>query len=70
MLFVPYSSIIATMLWRKPVRIEATTIAVITPTTMPRIVKKLRNLFERMLSKAIRKISNGRDAANLTLIFH
>jgi hypothetical protein len=59
MLLVPYSSIIATMLWRKPVRIEATTIAVITPTTIPRIVKALRNLLARILSKAIRKISIG-----------
>jgi hypothetical protein len=62
-------SIIATIDWRKPVRIEATTIAVITPTTIPRIVRNERNLFALMLSSDIRKISNGRDAANLVFNF-
>ena len=44
MLFVPYSSTIATMLCRIPVNIDATTIAVITPTTIPRIVRNAAKL--------------------------
>src|SRR6266481_1076369 len=59
MLFVPYSSMIAIMLWRMPVRIEATTIAAVTPITIPSTVRKLRNLFERTLSSAIRRVSRG-----------
>src|SRR5512141_129617 len=51
-----------TMLWRMPVRIEATMIAVITPTTMPRTVRKLRNLLARTLSSAILRTSIGSDA--------
>ena len=44
MLFVPYSSIIATMFWRNPVSSDAMQIAVITPMTIPSTVRKLRNL--------------------------
>jgi hypothetical protein len=44
MLFVPYSSIIATMFWRSPVSSDAMQIAVITPITIPSTVRKLRNL--------------------------
>src|SRR6266404_1009222 len=57
MLFVPYSSIMAMMFWRSPVRMEAIEIAVITPITIPRTVKKLRNLWERTLSSAIASVS-------------
>src|SRR5215467_5930884 len=60
MLFVPYSSMIEIMFWRMPVRIEATTIAAITPMTMPSTVRKLRNLFERTLSSAILSVSRGK----------
>src|SRR6476659_9620339 len=61
MLLVPYSSTIATIELRIPVRIEATTIAVIIPTTIPRIVKKERNLCERIESVDIFSTSNGKD---------
>src|SRR5215510_5085709 len=59
MLFVPYSSIIATMFCRMPVRIEAMQIAVITPMTMPSTVRKLRNLWPRTLSSAIPSVSRN-----------
>src|SRR5713101_6317585 len=59
MLFVPYSSMIEMMLWRMPVRMEATTIAAITPMTMPSTVRKLRNLLERTLSSAMPRVALG-----------
>ena len=61
MLFVPYSSTIETIEWRIPVKIEATTIAVIIPTTMPMIVKAERNLCPTILSNAILITSIGND---------
>src|SRR6266852_3934810 len=64
-LFVPYSSMIEMMLWRMPVRIDATTIAAMTPMTMPSTVRKLRNLFERTLSSAIARVSRGKMFGNL-----
>jgi hypothetical protein len=60
MLFVPYSSIIDVMLERMPVRIEATATTVVTPTTIPRTVSALRNLFERSESIAILTVSEGK----------
>src|SRR6266404_4641135 len=68
MLLVPYSSIIAMMLWRMPVRIEATTIAAVTPITIPSTVRKLRNLLARTLSSAITSVSRGRILGSLILI--
>ena len=61
MLLVPYSSTIETMLCRIPVRIDATTTAVMMPTTMPRIVSADLNLCPAMLSSAIFKTSTGND---------
>src|SRR6266852_57628 len=69
MLLVPYSSIIETMFWRKPVRIEAMVIAVMTPITIPRTVRKLRNLCERTLSSAIRSVSVTALLGNLSFIY-
>src|SRR5262245_6675871 len=69
MLFVPYSSMIATMLWRMPVKIEATTIAAMTPMTMPSTVRKLRNLFARTLSSAMASVSRGKILGSLNFIF-
>src|SRR5215212_9482521 len=68
MLFVPKSSTIETMLCRIPVNIDATTIAVTMPTTMPRIVNAERNLCAAMLSNAILTTSIGRDAETLIRI--
>src|SRR5260370_8464548 len=68
MLFVPYSSIIEMMLWRIPVRIEATTIAAMTPITIPRTVRKLRNLLARTLSSAIASVSRGKILGSLSCI--
>src|SRR5688572_14124242 len=62
MLLVPYSSTIDVMLERSPVRMDATATTVITPTTIPRTVSTLRNLFERMESIAIRIVSVGNAA--------
>src|SRR5215213_5061107 len=57
MLFVPYSSIIAMIFWRRPVSSDAIEIAVITPITIPSTVRKLRNLWPRTLSIAIFSVS-------------
>ena len=57
MLLVPYSSTNWTILARSPVRIEAIAMTVVTPMTMPRTVRKLRNLCARMLSSAIASVS-------------
>src|SRR4029079_2043968 len=62
MLLVPYSSTIETMLWRMPVRIEATTTAVMIPITIPRTVSADLNLCDDMLSNAIFRTSKGREA--------
>jgi hypothetical protein len=48
---------IETMFCRKPVRIDAIVIAVMTPITIPSTVRKLLNLCERTLSSAIRNVS-------------
>src|SRR3954447_11723811 len=61
MLFVPYSSTIDTIELRIPVRMDATTMAVITPTTIPRIVRNDLNLCERIESIAIFRTSIGSD---------
>src|SRR4051794_32585655 len=61
MLLVPYSSTMAMIDCRIPVRIDATTIAVIMPTTIPRIVKNERNLCARIESRAIKRTSRGND---------
>src|SRR5678815_2138701 len=53
------------MLCRIPVRIDATTIAVTIPTTIPNIVRTDRNLCETMLSNAIFRTSIGNDAETL-----
>src|SRR5215203_4938395 len=47
--------------WRIPVRIEKTTIPVINPMTMPRMVKPERNLCPIMLSIAIFRTSFGNE---------
>src|SRR5881394_4645591 len=70
MLLVPYSSIIEMMFWRMPVRIDATTIEAITPMTMPSTVRKLRNLFERTLSSAIRRVSRGKMLGTFSFIWN
>src|SRR5687767_4396700 len=59
MLLVPYSSTIDVMLERNPVKMDATPTTVITPTTIPSTVRKLRNLLDRMASSAIRTVSVG-----------
>src|SRR5205807_5776153 len=69
-LFVPYSSMIEIMLWRMPVRIDATTIAAITPMTIPSTVRKLRNLFERTLSSAIFSVSRGKILGKRSFTIH
>src|ERR1043166_9042864 len=56
------------MLCRIPVRIEATTIAAITPMTIPSTVRKLRNLFERTLSSAMTSVSRGKNLGSLSFI--
>jgi len=68
MLFVPYSSTILTMFWRIPDRIEATTMATVTPMTMPSMVKALRNLCDITLSSAIRSVSRGKNLGILSLM--
>src|ERR1043165_1223021 len=67
MLFVPYSSTIETIDCRIPVRIDATTIAVITPTTIPRMVRNDRNLCDRIESSAILRTSRGNDVVQRIL---
>src|SRR6266536_2376785 len=64
MLLVPYSSTMAMMLWRMPVRMDATTIAAIIPMTIPSTVRKLRNLFPRTLSSAMPRVSRGKNFGN------
>ena len=49
------------ILFRIPVRIEATTTAVMIPTTIPKIVKPLLNLCEKIESIAIFRTSLGID---------
>src|ERR1700694_33447 len=68
MLLVPYSSTMWTMLARRPVRIEATTMATITPMTIPSTVSALRNLCPRTLSSAIMSVSRGMILGSLTFI--
>src|SRR2546428_814958 len=67
MLLVPYSSIILTMLLRRPVRIEAIAITVATPMTMPRTVRKLRNLWARTVPSAMTIVSVGSHFGSLIL---
>src|SRR5689334_18051379 len=69
MLFVPYSSTILTMFWRIPDRIEATTMATVTPMTMPSMVRALRNLFTITLSSAIRNVSRGKNLGSFNFIY-
>src|SRR5258706_8294606 len=64
MLLVPYSSTKLTMLERRPVRIEAMAMTVVTPMTMPSTVRKLRNLCARTLSSAILNVSLGTNAVS------
>src|SRR5258706_5533674 len=68
MLLVPYSSTMWTMLARRPVRIEATTMATSTPMTIPSTVSALRNLCARTLSSAIRSVSRGMKLGSLIFI--
>src|SRR3712207_3923294 len=68
MLFVPYSSTILTMFWRIPDRIEATTMATVTPMTMPSMVRALRNLCDITLSSAIKNVSRGKKLGSLNFI--
>ncbi len=50
---------IETMLWRIPVSRDAITIAVKTPITIPSTVRKLRNLWPRILSSAMPSVSRS-----------
>src|SRR6185369_7245702 len=68
MLLVPYSSTIEMIDWRIPVRIDATTIAVTTPTTMPSMVRNDRNLCVRIESTAITSTSFGNEADSFMLV--
>src|SRR5215210_4713210 len=71
MLLVPNSSTTLTIDWRTPVRSEAMTMTTATPMTMPKTVRKLRNLCARKLSNAMRKISTGTylDSLNFMTLF-
>src|ERR1051325_8406115 len=68
MLFVPNSSTTCTIDWRTPVRSEATTMTTATPMTIPRTVRKLRNLCARQLANATRRISTGTNLGTLNFI--
>src|SRR5882724_6764168 len=66
MLLVPYSSTNWMMFARSPVNIEAIEMTVVTPMTIPRTVRKLRNLCARTLSNAITNVSLRTNDPNFT----
>ncbi len=68
MLLVPNSSTTWTIDWRTPVSSEAMTMTTATPMTMPKTVRKLRNLCARRESSAMRKISTGTNFGTLNFI--